>query len=101
MALFGPFLAILSAIRKRLAIKRLGLLLEWTMLPLLAMMLSMELVNAMPIGGHWQMRRENDSAFDIYGSTHGMESMDSGHNNRKKRSAVRFGKCVLHMSLSK
>ena len=82
---------------KRRAIKRLGCLVEWTMLPLLAMMLSMELVNAMPIGGHWQMRRENDSAFDIYGSTLGMESMDSGHNNREKRSAVRFESQTLYL----
>ena len=72
---------------KRRAIKRLGFYVEWAIIPLLSMMLSMELGNAMSIG-HWQMRRENDSALDIYGSAHGMASMDGAHNNREKRSAV-------------
>ena len=81
MASFGPFLPILSNSRERRrkrkekvqfvarpqrrAIKWLGYHVERMLLPMIVMMLSMELGNAMPFG-HWQMRGENDGA---YGST--------------------------------
>ena len=81
---------------KRRAIKRLGCFVDWAMLPLLSMMLSMELGNAMSIG-HWHIRWENDSAFDIYDSTLTMESIDGGRNNREKRSAVRFESQTLYL----